>query len=163
VSHQMSRTSISSARWWLACTVALFVVGTSALYARPKRGQQASASASLDRALLDQYCVRCHNQKLKTGGVVLDSIVLARVAARAVTPALMQRYMSAAAKISRLAIGSAANRPVKHVYEPPEFAVQNQRMGEDLPFGTHGGVVARHAFPLDGEYEFELRLQRNTL
>ena len=36
-------------------------------------------------------------------------------------------------------------------------------MSEDLPFGTHGGLAVRHTFPLDGEYTFKLRLQRNTI
>ena len=80
-----------------------------------------------------------------------------------VTPALMSRYMSAATKVSRLAIGNPAIRPASHVYAASEFAHQDVRMGEDLPFGTHGGLAVRHAFPLDGEYAFELRLQRTSV
>lgn len=81
-----------------------------------------------------------------------------------VTPALMARYLSAATKISRLAIGnSEAVRPSIQVYEASEFAFQEQRMSEDMPFGTHGGIAIRHVFPLDGEYAFKMRLQRNTL
>ena len=81
-----------------------------------------------------------------------------------VTPALMARYLSAATKISRLAIGNAeALRPSIQVYEASEFAFQEQRMSEDMPFGTHGGIAIRHVFPLDGEYAFKMRLQRNTL
>ena len=80
-----------------------------------------------------------------------------------VTPALMARYLSATAKVSRLAVGNLAIRPAIQVYRAKEFADQSVRMGEDLPFGTHGGLVVRHAFPLDGEYTLTLRLQRNSI
>jgi hypothetical protein len=80
-----------------------------------------------------------------------------------VTPALMARYMSAATKVSRLAVGDPTIRPVIQVYSASQFGRQDSRMGEDLPFGTHGGLAVRHAFPLDGEYTFKLRLQRNTV
>lgn len=79
-----------------------------------------------------------------------------------VTPALMARYLSAATKISRLALGNPrAIRPGVEVYRTSEFAFQDDRMSEDMPFGTHGGLAARHVFPLDAVYEFRIRLQRN--
>ena len=77
------------------------------------------------------------------------------------TPALMDRYVSAATRISRLAVGSPAIRPVTQVHRISEFKRQDARMGPALPFGTHGGFAFRHAFPLDGEYVFRIRLQRN--
>ena len=80
--------------------------------------------------------------------------------ALSVTPVLMNRYMSAAVKISRLAIGDPATRPVIQVHRAPQFGRQSGRMGEDFPFGTRGGLAVRHAFPLDGEYTFRIRLQR---
>ncbi len=79
----------------------------------------------------------------------------------AITPALMARYMSAATKISRLALSSPDNRAMTQVYKVDIGSRQDQRMGEDLPFGTHGGLSARHTFPLDGEYVFRIRLVRN--
>ena len=79
-----------------------------------------------------------------------------------ITPGLMSRYMSAATKISRLAVASPDNRPITQVYK---VDVRDQagsaRMGEDMPFATHGGLAVRHTFPLDGEYTFKLRLKRN--
>ena len=80
-----------------------------------------------------------------------------------VTPSLMARYLSAATKVSRLAVGNPAIRQAIQVYTASEFAFQDVRMGEDLPFGTHGGLAVRHAFPLDGEYTFKLRLQRSGI
>ena len=78
-----------------------------------------------------------------------------------VTPALMNRYISAAAKISRLAIGDPTIQPPVQVYRASEWETQTVRMSEDLPFGTHGGFAVSHVFPLDGEYTFRLRLRRN--
>ncbi len=78
-----------------------------------------------------------------------------------VSPTLMEAYMSAARKISRLAIGDAAIRPVVEIYEVPRYTMQDRRMSEDLPFGSRGGTAIRHHFPVDGDYDFEIRLQRN--
>jgi mono/diheme cytochrome c family protein len=80
-----------------------------------------------------------------------------------ITPGLLNRYMMAASKISRLAIGDSATRPAVQEYRASEFAYQTGRMNDDLPFGTHGGLAVRHIFPADGEYTIKLRMQRNTI
>ena len=77
-----------------------------------------------------------------------------------ITPALMSRYISAATKISRAAIGSPDNRPVMQVYKVG-YDRRDARAGEDVPFATHGGLAVRHNFPLDGDYTFAIRLKRN--
>ena len=229
----------------------------NAAAAKTPPAQQTSA-APIDRALLDKYCVTCHNDRLKTAGFtvekidvnaieanaetlekiarkirtsqmpppgrpqpdkpVADAFVSAierridqaavkspnpgRVASRrlnraeyvnviqdllaldvdgtqllpsdmagygfdnnadvlAITPGLMARYMSAATKISRIALSSPENRAMTQVYKVDVGAKQDQRAGEDAPFGTHGGLAARHTFPLDGEYVFKIRMVRN--
>ena len=81
----------------------------------------------------------------------------------AMTPALMDRYITAATKVSRLAVGTLENRPAIRTYRLPNAARQQARMGEDLPFATHGGLAARHAFSLDGDYVFRIRLQRSDI
>ena len=78
----------------------------------------------------------------------------------AVTPALMARYITAATKISRAAVGSPDTRPMMHLYEVG-FERRDVRASEDMPFATHGGLAVRHHFPLDGEYVFAIRLKRN--
>ena len=60
--------------------------------------------------------------------------------------------MSAARKISRLAIGDPAIRPYTETHDVSRHLVQDDRMSEDLPFGSRGGIAIRHNFPLDGEY-----------
>ena len=81
----------------------------------------------------------------------------------AMTPALMDRYITAATKVSRLAVGTLENRPAIRTYRLPNAARQEAQMGEDLPFATHGGLAARHAFSLDGDYVFRIRLQRSDI
>ena len=78
----------------------------------------------------------------------------------AITPALLARYITAATKISRAAVGSPDNRPLMQVYQVG-FERRDTRAGEEMPFATHGGVAVRHHFPLDGDYVFAIRLKRN--
>jgi hypothetical protein len=249
-------TANPSRPWWTLLVVVV-AVGVLDLHARPP--VRAEQPAPLDRALLDRYCVTCHNERLLTGGLALDTVDLDDTAAHAevlekvvrklragqmppvgrprpapavsaafamaletaldhassaalnpgrlpvhrlnrleyvtavrdllaievdpdllpidnagvgfdnnadvltVTPALMSRYLSAATKVSRLAVGDPAIGPGTQIYRAPEFADQSVRAGDDLPFGTHGGLAARHAFPLDGEYMFKLGLQRASI
>ncbi len=82
--------------------------------------------------------------------------------ALAITPVLMARYMTAAMRISRTALASPDNRPAGHVYAVPTRTRQDARMGEAMPFATHGGLAVRHNFPLDGEYVFKLLLERGS-
>ncbi len=79
-----------------------------------------------------------------------------------VSPLLMERYMAAAGKISRLAIGDPDVLPVFETYNVPKYFVQDDRMNEDLPLGSRGGIAVRHHFPLDGEYIIQVRLSKNS-
>ncbi|MEO8051574.1 MAG: DUF1592 domain-containing protein [Acidobacteriota bacterium] len=76
------------------------------------------------------------------------------------SPTLLERYLSAAQKISRLAIGGAVRAPGGETIELPADLTQEQHF-DQLPFGTRGGTVIRYIFPLDGEYEIQLRLTRD--
>ena len=78
-----------------------------------------------------------------------------------ISPLLLERYMSAARKVSRLAIGDPALRAV--LYRVPRTLVQDGRTDEDLPLGTRGGTAIHHYFPVDGEYVFKLRMKRNRI
>jgi mono/diheme cytochrome c family protein len=78
------------------------------------------------------------------------------------SPTLMERYLTAAQKISRLAVGT-----------PPPFPnIDYVRLGDDLqqdqqidglPVGTRGGVSIPYLFPLNGEYVIKVRLARDIL
>ncbi len=77
-----------------------------------------------------------------------------------VSPALLDRYLFAARRISRLAVGDSTMEPTTETHVVPAMRFQDQRMDEDLPFGSRGGIAIRHNFPLDAEYDVSIRLQR---
>jgi len=79
-----------------------------------------------------------------------------------VSPLLLERYMSAARKISRLAVGTPLSGPAFETYDVPKYMMQDDRLSEDLPFGSRGGIAVRHHFPLDGEYSIRITLQRDS-
>ena len=70
-----------------------------------------------------------------------------------VSPSLIQGYVSAAMKISRQAVGDRTLRPYQVTYAAPG-GLSHDRHIEGLPLGTRGGMLIRHTFPLDAEYEF---------
>jgi mono/diheme cytochrome c family protein len=87
--------------------------------------------------------------------------------ALAVTPALLDRYLSAATAIARLAVGDPTIPPtftrytaVKNNTNERTWLWQTDRLDEEFPLGSRGGIAARHYFPVDGEYVFKVRLDR---
>jgi mono/diheme cytochrome c family protein len=78
-----------------------------------------------------------------------------------ITPGLMSRYITAATKISRVAMATAENRPATNIYKVEIGTRQDARMSEDMSFATFGGLAVKHTFPLDGEYAFQIRLTRD--
>jgi Protein of unknown function (DUF1592)/Protein of unknown function (DUF1588)/Protein of unknown function (DUF1587)/Protein of unknown function (DUF1585)/Protein of unknown function (DUF1595) len=260
---QLGRAAIRMAFCVVAATGYLHAAGTQTSASPPARpAQPSSASAtgsSSNRALLERYCVTCHNERLRTGNLVLareavdpdhvagaggvwekvllklrsgamppvgrprpDAAAVAgfiasvessldRAAAGApnpgrptvhrlnrseyanairdllaleidaaallppddagfgfdnnadvltISPGLFERYMSAARKIARLAVGDPALRPAVETYEVSRYLLQDDRISEDTPFGSRGGIVIRHHFPLDAEYVVKVQLQR---
>ena len=82
--------------------------------------------------------------------------------ALAIEPALLDRYLTAAAKIARLAVGDPTMRPaferytaVKGNSNEQTWLWQTERLGEAFSLGSRGGIAARHYFPLDGEYDLQ--------
>ena len=75
-----------------------------------------------------------------------------------VSPVLLERYMLVARKVSRLAVGDSALKPSVDRFSA-ERGRQTDRVSEDLPFGTRGGIAIRYRFPLDGEYRFKITLR----
>jgi mono/diheme cytochrome c family protein len=229
------------------------LVVSSMLVAAP----QQTPTASPQRALLNQYCVGCHNDRLKTAGLALNAVsvenvdqnpevwekVIRKVRARSMppvgiprpaeasydalasyletsldrvaaakpnpgrtdtfrrlnrteyqnairdllaldvdvasllpsddsshgfdnitvgelSPTLLERYLTAAQKISRLAMGSPVRSPGGDTIVLPPDLTQEEHFDE-LPFGTRGGTAVRYSFPQDAEYEIQLRLARD--
>jgi len=76
------------------------------------------------------------------------------------SPALLDRYMSAARRVSALAIGDPAIKPVEEIYKAkrdPNNSVRNERLSDELPFDSRAGIVVSHYFPLDADYVFKVR------
>ena len=260
-------------RWvlWMRCWTAVLCVTVTFLGAggaqQPSVGEPqpvvspepaaSPALASPELALVDQYCVACHNNTTKTAGLALDQIspeaidrhpevwekVVRRLRARQMPPAgiprpdeqtyntvisslevsldrnaaahpnpgrtdtfrrlnrteyqnaicdllaldvdvaallpvdesshgfdnvtvgdlsptLLDRYISAAEKISRLAVGLPSRSPGGVTIRTPPDLTQEEHL-EGLPIGTRGGAVVPYTFPLDAEYDIELRLARD--
>jgi mono/diheme cytochrome c family protein len=128
-----------------------------------------SMEATLDRAELKPPAPGLHRlNRTEYANVVRDLLGLTIDASRlfppddsthgfdnmsnalAMSPALMEAYLSAAGRVSRLAIGSTT-APTQTVYPVPEGESQDYHV-EGLPFGTRGGLLITHEFPVDGEY-----------
>ncbi|HLG56705.1 MAG TPA: DUF1592 domain-containing protein [Vicinamibacterales bacterium] len=234
-----------------ACVVfVLAFASVAGVSQTPVRRQEAAAAPSV--ALLSQYCVTCHNPRLKSGGLTLDAADLAQLenhtetwekvvrklrtgmmppagaprppraaldafaaglesqidraaAARpdagapalhrlnraeytnavrdllaldvdassllpsddsaagfdniadvlGVSPALIEGYASAAAKISRLAIGDPSIGLDRATYRVAGNLSQDEHL-DGLPLGTRGGIIVRHTFPLDADYDLQI-------
>lgn len=77
-----------------------------------------------------------------------------------VTTSHLERFMSVARQITRLATGLPPANPIVETFEIPLHAVQEDRQSEDLPFGSRGGIAVRYQFPANGEYRIKVRLRR---
>ena len=77
-----------------------------------------------------------------------------------VSPLLMERYLLAAGRISRMAVGDTTLPASYQTYSLRPGLVQSDRMSEAMPLGSRGGTSVRHRFPVDGEYEISVGLQR---
>jgi mono/diheme cytochrome c family protein len=84
-----------------------------------------------------------------------------------IEPALLDRYLTAAAKIARVAVGDPTIRPAIERYtalkgntNEQTWLWQTERLGESFSLGSRGGIAARHYFPVDGDYTFRVRLLR---
>jgi len=78
-----------------------------------------------------------------------------------ISPLLMERYMFAAGRVARLAVGPATMQPASEQYNVPAEYRQTAQMSEDLPFGSRGGTAINHFFPQDGDYTIKINLERN--
>jgi mono/diheme cytochrome c family protein len=231
---------------------------TSAPTAPPRRSTVPASSTTAEQALVQKYCVSCHNNRAKTGGVSFEGLDPAQAAAHAelwerallklrggmmppqgmprpdgatldafigsleatldsavrkspdpghkpvhrlnrteygnairdllaldldvtellpaddesdgfdniagvlrVSPSLLEQYLSAARKISSLAVGTDTD-VVRLAYRIPPDDSQDEHV-DGLPLGTRGGLLFRHNFPQDAEYEFAVFLLRNIV
>ncbi|MCY4074997.1 MAG: DUF1592 domain-containing protein [Acidobacteria bacterium] len=78
-----------------------------------------------------------------------------------VSPTLVERYLAAARRISRIAVGRPAPSATAEVHRLPSDLAQDDWVA-GMPFGTRGGGRFRHVFPQDADYDFRIRLARDA-
>jgi mono/diheme cytochrome c family protein len=84
------------------------------------------------------------------------------------SPVLIERYMTAARKVARLAVGDTNIKPVVDTFAPARETraasklglklPRNERISDDLPLDSAGGMSFRYSFPVDGEYVFKIKM-----
>jgi mono/diheme cytochrome c family protein len=77
-----------------------------------------------------------------------------------ISPTLMERYLVAAQRVSRLAVGTPQPSPNVDYFRIADDLSQDVHL-PGLPLGTRGGTLIRYVFPMDGEYEIRPRLTRD--
>jgi hypothetical protein len=77
-----------------------------------------------------------------------------------ISTAHLERYLSVARQVTRLATGLPPGNAKVDRFEIPLHVMQDDRQSEDLPLGSRGGVAVNYSFPVDGEYLIKVRLQR---
>lgn len=77
-----------------------------------------------------------------------------------ISTAHLERYLSVARQVTRLATGLPPVNPTFEKFDIPLHLLQDDRQSEDLPIGSRGGIAIRTHFPVDGEYVIKVRLQR---
>jgi mono/diheme cytochrome c family protein len=80
--------------------------------------------------------------------------------ALSISTAHLERYLSVARQVTRLATGLPPAGPGIQRFEIPIHVLQDDRQSDDLPFGSRGGLAVRHVFPTSGEYLIRVKLQR---
>jgi len=73
------------------------------------------------------------------------------------SPALTERYLNAAAKISQTALERPRGMPMPETFFEPTDRSEAGRFSDDMPFGTRGGLAIHYVFPADGDYLIETR------
>jgi len=133
--------------------------GRPAALHRLNRTEYANAIRDLTGIEIDPAAMLPPDQQAHGFDTNADALLIA--------PALLDRYLNAAARIARLAVGdptipAAFERytAVKGNANEQTYLWQTDRLSEDFPLGSRGGIAARHYFPVDGDYIFKLRLQR---
>ena len=81
--------------------------------------------------------------------------------ALSLSPALTERYLEAAAKISQMALGHVRGSAAPETVFVPSDRNQGSRVSDEQPWGSRGGLTFRYYFPVDGEYQFELQLKES--
>jgi hypothetical protein len=131
--------------------------------ARPNPGRIAAVHrlnrAEYNNAIRDLLALDIDVKPLLPGDETADGSFDNFAGSLSISATHLNRYLSVAREVTRLAVGIPSTSPVA-IFEIPLHVIQDDRQSEDLPLGSRGGIAVRHDFPTDGEYFIKVRLQR---
>jgi hypothetical protein len=116
--------------------------------------------SEFNNAVRDLFAVDLDVKPLLPGDETADGSFDNLASVLSFSTAHLERYMSVARQVTRLAAGLPPNAPTVEAFKIPLHVLQNGRQSEDLPLGSRGGIAVRHHFPVHGEYLIKVRLQR---
>ncbi len=132
--------------------------------AKPNPGRIAAVHrlnrAEYSNAIRDLFALDLDVKPLLPGDETADGSFDNFADSLSISTAHLERYLSVARQVTRLAVGLPPASPGLQRYEIPLFVMQDDRQSEDLPLGSRGGIAISHDFPVDGEYLVKVRLQR---
>ena len=135
-----------------------------AWFARPNPGRIGAVHrlnrAEYSNAIRDLFALDFDVKPLLPGDDTADGSFDNFADTLSISTSHLERYMSVARQITRLATGLPPAKPALDRFEVPLLVLQNDRQSEDLPFGSRGGIAIHYDFPVDGEYLIRVRLQR---
>lgn len=117
--------------------------------------------AEYNNAIRDLFALDLDVKPLLPGDETADGSFDDFADSLSISTAHLERYMSVARQVTRLAVGLPPAKPSLERFEIPLHVLQDERQSEDLPFGSRGGMAIHYNFPVDGEYLISVRLQRN--
>jgi mono/diheme cytochrome c family protein len=112
-----------------------------------------------NNAIRDLFALETDVRPLLPGDETADGSFDNNADVLSISTSHLERYMSVARQITRLATGLPPTTPGVQTFEIPLHAVQDDRQSEDLPFGSRGGMAIHYPFPVDGEYLIKIRLR----
>ena len=116
--------------------------------------------AEYNNAIRDLFALDLDVKPLLPGDETADGSFDNFADVLSISTAHLERYMSVARQVTRLATGLPPTSPRLETFAIPIHVLQDDRQSEDLPLGSRGGIAIHHYFPVDGEYLIKVRLQR---
>ena len=116
--------------------------------------------AEYNNAIRDLFAINLDVKPLLPGDETADGSFDNFADSLSISTAHLERYMSVARQVTRLATGLPPTTAKLETFEIPLHVIQDDRQSEDLPFGSRGGLAIHYNFPVDGEYLIKVRLQR---
>ena len=113
-----------------------------------------------NNAIRDLFAINLDVRSLLPGDETADGSFDNFADSLSISTAHLERYLSVARQVTRLATGLPPANPKVDRFEIPLHVLQEDRQSEDLPLGSRGGIAVNYSFPVNGEYLLKVRLQR---